>query len=115
MLLTREAYESGKLSGKKLIQAKRLLEQRRNHGKNMRPIRGRKKASSSDALVRTYQQEAQRKRVFVKKAKLCEMRLEFVTGAIKVLVANEDFVNLLRAENLETLPRFLAEKAGLKP
>ena len=111
-----EAYESGKLGGKKLIVAKRLLDQRRNHGKNMRRIRGKRtSASSSDALVRTYRQEAQRKRVFVKKAKLCELRLEFVTGAIRELVKNEDFVNLMRAENLVSLPRFLAEQAGLEP
>ena len=111
-----EAYESGKLSGKKLIAAKRLLDQRRNHGKSMRPIRGKRKSvSSSDALVKTYRKEAQRKGQFVKKAKLCELRLQFVTGAIRELVKNEDFVNLLRAEDLVSLPRFLADEAGLEP
>ena len=111
-----EAYESGKLGGKKLIVVKRLLDQRRNHGKNMRPIRGKRTSpTSADALVRTYQKEAQRKTVFVKKAKLCELRLGFVTEAMKELAANEDFVNLLRAEDLASLPRFLAEQAGLDP
>ncbi|MBM4371920.1 MAG: ParB N-terminal domain-containing protein [Deltaproteobacteria bacterium] len=111
-----EAYESGKLTGKKLIDAKRLLEQRRVHGKNARVIRGvrTKAVSTADALVRTYRQEAQRKKVFVKKAKLCELRLGFVVSAIRELAADENFVTLLRAEDLTTLPRVLAEQAGLK-
>ena len=109
-----EAYESGKLTGKKLIMAKRLVDTRRNHGKKYRAIRGKRKAANStDALVRTYEQEAQRKKVFVKKAKLCELRLGFVVSAMKALLNNEDFVTLLRAENLASVPRFLAEEAGL--
>jgi ParB family chromosome partitioning protein len=110
-----EAYESGKLVGKKLMEAKRLLDQRRIHGKKARLIRGsRKTVSSADALVRTYQQEARRKGAFVKKAKLCELRLGFVVSAIRKLAGDDDFVNLLRAEGLATLPRPLAEQAGLK-
>ena len=109
-----EAYESGKLVGKKLIAAKKLLDQRRLHGKDLRTVRKRRKSpKSADALVRSYQQETQRQRVFVKKAKLCEMRLGFVVSAVRELVGDEDFVNLLRAEGLATLPRFLAEQAGI--
>ena len=32
------------------------------------------------------------------------------TAAIKVLVADEDYVNLLRAEKLDTMPKFLADR-----
>ncbi len=110
-----EAYESGKLTGKKLLATKRLLDQRRSHGKKYCIIQSRRKtASSADGLVRTYQQEARRKSLFVKKAQLCELRLGFVVSAMKALLANEDFLNLLRAEGLTTLPRFLAEEAGVE-
>jgi ParB family chromosome partitioning protein len=47
----------------------------------------------------------------VKKAKLCEARLLSVSAAFTVLVADEDYVNLLRAEELGTMPKFLAERA----
>jgi len=111
-----EAYETGKLTGRKLLKAKRLLEQRRNHGKKLRPIRGKRKpAASADALVRSYQQETQRQQAFVKKARLCEFRLSFVVSAVKELVADEDFINLLRAEGLATMPKYLGEQAGLEP
>jgi len=110
-----EAYETGKLTGKRLLATKRLLDQRRSHGKKYCVIQSRRKtASSADGLVRTYEQEARRKRVFVKKAQLCELRLRFAVSAMKALLANEDFVNLLRAEGLGTLPQLLAEEAGLE-
>jgi len=47
----------------------------------------------------------------VRKAKLCEAKLLSVSAAIKVLVGDEDYINLLRAEKLETMPKFLAERA----
>jgi len=109
-----DAYESGKLTGRKLLRAKRLLEQRRNHGKKLCAIRGKRKPATADALVRTYKEETQRQRSLVKKARLCEFRLKFIVSAVKQLVADEDFVNLLRAEKLVTMPKYLAEQAGLK-
>jgi ParB family chromosome partitioning protein len=47
----------------------------------------------------------------VKKAKLCEAKLVFVQAAFKQLLTNEDFINLLRAEGLATVPKFIAESA----
>jgi ParB family chromosome partitioning protein len=47
----------------------------------------------------------------VKKAKLCESRLLSTSAAFRVLVRDEDYVNLLRAEKMDTMPKFLAEKA----
>lgn len=34
----------------------------------------------------------------------------FVSGALRELLVDENFVNLLRAEKLETLPKYLAER-----
>ena len=53
--------------------------------------------------------EAQRQRLMVKKAKLCDARLRSISAAIKKLVRDENYVTLLRAEKLETMPKFLAE------
>ena len=45
----------------------------------------------------------------MKKARLCEQQLRFVTSALKDLMKDESFVNLLRAEKLDVLPRRLSE------
>ena len=36
-----------------------------------------------------------------------------MSAAVTVLVADEDYVNLLRAEDLGTMPKFLAERASI--
>jgi ParB family chromosome partitioning protein len=60
--------------------------------------------------VRTYQREVERQKLMVKKAEFVQQRLLFVIGALRQLLADENFVNLLRAEGLDTLPKYLSER-----
>jgi ParB family transcriptional regulator, chromosome partitioning protein len=85
-----QAYEQNLLRGKKLILAKRLIEQRRHKGKGLRtngPTRGR--TVSSEALVQAYKDDTDRKRLLVRKADATKDRLTFVTEAVKTLFADE--------------------------
>lgn len=103
-----EAYEKNDLRGKRLIAARRLIETRRAAGKK---LRGRVKRSSdrmsSKKLLQTYEQETARQRMVIQKSKLCETRLLFVASALRQLFQDEEFVTLLRAEELDTLPACL--------
>ncbi len=110
-----EAYESGQLRGRALLKARALIEERRARGKTMRGggRRERSKVSTED-LVKGYRRETQRQQLLVKKARICEERLLFVTSTLKQLLADEDFINLLRAEQLNALPKYLAEHIGVK-
>ena len=58
--------------------------------------------------MRIYQKEVDRKRLLTRKADVASSRLLFITEAMKRLLAEENFTNLLRAENLTTLPKPLA-------
>jgi len=108
-----EAYASGQLRGKQLIQAKRLVEQRQLLGSSMARRPPRKPAEvTASSLVRTYQREIERQKQLVRKSDHAQSRLMFVVGAMQRLLADEHFVTLLRAERLETLPSFLAERVG---
>jgi ParB family chromosome partitioning protein len=60
--------------------------------------------------VSAYRQEADRQKFLVKKARLTENRLVFVVSALKKLFQDENFLTLLRAEELETLPEYLAQR-----
>ncbi len=106
-----QAYQKGLLRGKKLLIAKRLVEQRQRRGKAVR--RGTPQASrprmSSEALVRAYEKEADRQRLMIKKADVTQNRLLFVVEAMRQLLADENFMTLLRAERLSTMPRPLAD------
>jgi ParB family chromosome partitioning protein len=106
-----EAYEKGLLRGKKLLTARRLVEQRQRRGKAHRRTPSDKGRSrmSSNALVRAYQKEADRQRLMIKRAEVTQNRLLFIVEAMRTLLADENFVTLLRAEGLETMPHPLAD------
>jgi ParB family chromosome partitioning protein len=91
--------------------AKRLVEQRKNRGKGLRQGSQKRKVRpiSSDMLVRAYQQEVERQQLMIRKAEIAQSRLIFVIQALKALLNDENFVTLLRAESLETLPQPLAD------
>jgi ParB family chromosome partitioning protein len=110
-IILQQAYEKKLLRGHKLIAARRLIEQRRRRGKGIQ-LNGkrRERALSSNALVRAYREDVDRKRLLIKKAGTTRDRLIFVTEAVRKLLVDENFVTLLRAEGLDTLPRNLAER-----
>lgn len=105
-----EAYEKNTLRGKKLLAARRLVEKRKTDGKAIRG--GTRKqngnAVSSAKLLRTYKEETAKQRLVIQKARLCETRLLFVVSALRKLFEDENFITLLRAESLDTLPEYLA-------
>jgi ParB family chromosome partitioning protein len=108
-----DAYETGKLRGKQLLEARRVIERRETLGRSAARGTPRKRADVTTAsLVRTYQREVERQRMMVKKAEFCQQRLLFVVGALRQLLADENFTNLLRAEGLGTLPKYLAERVS---
>jgi ParB family chromosome partitioning protein len=108
-----EAYERKEMNQKTLSAFKRIVEQRRYLGKayGQHQREGGPRRTSADSLVLAYRQETQRQKLMVKKAKLCESRLLSTSAAFRVLVRDEDYVNLLRTEKMDTMPKFLAEKA----
>jgi ParB family chromosome partitioning protein len=110
-LLT-EAYERKEVNQKSLTAFKRVIDQRRLFGRKYGPRNQRGSGrSTAESMVMAYRREAQRQKLLIKKAKLCETRLLSVSAIFKRLVMDEDYINLLRAEKLETMPKFLAERA----
>ena len=106
-----EAYENGQLRGNHLIQARKVIEKRRSLGRAIaRGMPRNVPDVTSSSLVRTYQKEVERQKLMVKKAEFAQQRMLFVVEAMRHLLADENFTNLLRAEGLETLPKHIAER-----
>jgi ParB family chromosome partitioning protein len=105
-----EAYESGQLRGDKLAAARRLVDQRNRMGRRYTYQPGRGGRLTADSLIRAFRQEADRQRLLVKKAELTRNRLLFMVSALRTLLADEHFVTLLRAEGLDSMPRYLADR-----
>lgn len=107
------AYESGELRGKQLIEAKRVIERRATLGRSIERGTPRKRANVTPAsLVRTYQREVDRQKILVRKAEFSQQRLLFVASALRELFSDEHFTDLMRAEGLDTLPKYLADRIG---
>jgi ParB family transcriptional regulator, chromosome partitioning protein len=113
--ILQQAYEKKLLRGQKLIAARRLIEQRLRRGKGLRINKNmsgkrRERPLTSNALIRAYQEDVDRKRLLIRKAAATRNRLVFVTEALRKLFADENFVTLLRAEGLDTLPGTIAAR-----
>jgi ParB family chromosome partitioning protein len=108
--MLQEAYENGQLKGHQVTEAKRLLEKRQELGPAVSAASKVRPLTTSYSLVRTYQIEVDRQRKMVLKAEHAHQRLLLVVQGLKKLFADENFVNLLRAEGLDTLPKYLFEQ-----
>ena len=111
-----KAYESKQLNQVSIRTVKRIIEQRRFLGKDHRRSGGQPRATrtSAESLVGTFRREHQRQKALLRKAKICEERLVFTISAFRELLNDENFVNLLRAEALSTIPKQLSERLGGK-
>jgi ParB family chromosome partitioning protein len=110
------AYESKQLNQASIRTVKRLIDQRRFIGKQRDPNSrlSRNRLTSAESLVNAYRRESQRQKLLVRKARICEAKLLFIVTAFNKLLADENFVNLLRAESLSTMPKYLWTKLGPK-
>ena len=113
-----EAFEAGKIRGKKVGQVRRLLDQRMKRHKGVSDSgfsrkNPAKRLSSAD-LMRLYESETQRQRILVKKSDYTQARLLFLVVALRDVLNDEGFCTLLKAEGLSALPKVLASRIGDK-
>ncbi|MDX9911200.1 MAG: ParB N-terminal domain-containing protein [Phycisphaerales bacterium] len=104
----REAYEKSTLRGKELLRARKLIEQRRVRG--VRSTGGRTSTMTADGLMKRYQEEVSKQRREINKAKVTETRLLFVRSALKRLLQDASFVQVLRDEALDEMPQVLVDQ-----
>ena len=106
-----KAYESKQLNQFSIRTVKRLIEQRRFIGKERDNDKGKKKTrTSAERLINAFKRERQRQRRMVKNARLCDAKLAIIVTALGKLLADENFVNLLRAESLAEIPQYVHDK-----
>jgi ParB family chromosome partitioning protein len=111
-----EAYENKLLPGNQILAIRRIILQRNQRRKSpARTARGGQNTGkiTAAALIRSYETEAQRQKLLVKKADLAQTRLSFIVNALRRLYADEEFLTLLHAEAMHTMPRPLAEQLEL--
>lgn len=106
----REAYETGGLRGQKLINVKRVLAQRAKDGKALAPQRMTPKKLNAQAILRVYKQTTAEQRAFRARANRTQEHLLVIASALKQLLADDHFTDLLRSEGLESIPQRLVAR-----
>jgi ParB family chromosome partitioning protein len=109
-----DAYQSGKIKGKKLASIRRLLDQRERRRRKMPDsgfgtVRGSRRITPVD-LMQVYQREAEKQRLLVKKSDFAQRKLLFIVEALKDLLSEPSFISVLQSEGLESMPRGLASR-----
>lgn len=99
-----EAYDNGTLRGDKLRAVQKLINQR----KGTKGPQGTQRALTGADLVRAYEHHTQQQRALVRRSTIITQRLAILTSSLRRLLADDHFVTLLRAEDLRTMPGFLA-------
>jgi ParB family chromosome partitioning protein len=105
-----DAYEKGELRGSKLESAKRMIARRSANRTSCTEDAPASKQLTSNELVREYERQTNRQRALVGRAASASRRMLLLVSAMKRLVADENFVTLLRAEHLSTMPKHLAAR-----
>lgn len=105
-----DAYEKGLLKGKRLLAAKKLVEDRRRRGKHLRSSISQASKISSKALVKAYKEDVDRKNDLVRRATGAHDKLILIVEAIRRLQSDEEFTGMLEDEDLSTLPAELGRR-----
>jgi ParB/RepB/Spo0J family partition protein len=107
----RKAYEGKVLRGGRLMAAKRLVEARKNFGKGRGTSDKRTtKNLSVETLLRTYQNDVEKKKILLRKAGATQSEMLFLMQSLKTLFLDENFVTLLRAEGLSNIPKTIVDR-----
>ncbi|TDV58881.1 hypothetical protein EC915_1221 [Pseudomonas sp. LP_7_YM] len=106
-----EAYETGVLKGEQLILVRRLIEKRRTSGKHYGQRRpAPERMNTPQKLLGAYQSEVRRQKVMIRKADINEQRLLILVTAMRRLLDDDYFCTLLRNEQIQDMPKSLADR-----
>lgn len=108
-----EAYENGQLKGKRLLAAKKIVEDRRQLGKRLKTHQSTGRMSAA-ALLQAYREDVERKRDLIRRSNGAHDRLMLIVEALRRLQQDETFNGLLEDEALATLPQPIAERMNAK-
>lgn len=105
------AYEKKLLRGRKLMMAKRIVEMRRQQGKALKnDTRSDRKPLTSEAILKAFEEDTNRKKILIRRAEVAKGRLTFITEAIRRLISNYEFKQMLEEEGLISIPEALAKR-----
>ena len=105
-----EAYENGELTLKQMPGARRALNHRQRYGKAQKPDNANRKstAKSADAVARALKEAVKNHTRLIESADRATEQLRTLVEGLRLLMSQDHFRTVLRAEGLQTMPAPLA-------
>jgi ParB family transcriptional regulator, chromosome partitioning protein len=104
-----EAYESGALSGKKLVVAQKIISRRNHYGKGLStPKRENAKVSAED-LISAYENGAREKKRLLAQSNYIKDVLDYTAMALRQLLNDVHFTNQLKAVGMNEIPLHVSD------
>ena len=105
-----DAYKSGELTLSQMPRAKSVIERRKRYGKAQKPARDDRKHAPgpTDELARNLKKTVKTHTDLIEKADFASGHLEVLVRGLRALLSDYNFLTLLRAEQVRTMPAPLA-------
>ena len=105
-----KAYKGGELTLSQMPRAKSAIEYRERYGKVLKPDTGQRKPASQayDALARRLKEAVKNHGALIESADTASEHLKILVQGLRMLLSEDHFRTLLRAEQMQTMPAPLA-------
>jgi len=99
-----EAYESGALTGKKLVVVQKIISRRKHYGKGISAPPREKANLSAEDLIAAYENGAREKKRLLAQSNYIKDRLDYTAMALRQLLNDVHFTNQLKAVGMNEIP-----------
>ena len=104
-----EAYESGALSGKKLVTVQKIISRRNHYGKGLSAPHREKTVVSAEELIAAYENGAREKKRLLAQSHNIEDILSCAAVALRQLLNDVHFTNQLKAVGMNEIPLHVSD------
>jgi ParB family transcriptional regulator, chromosome partitioning protein len=99
-----EAYESGALTGKKLVIVQKIISRRKHYGKGLSAPPREKANLSAEDLIAAYENGAREKKRLLAQSNYIKDVLDYTAMALRQLLNDVHFTNQLKAVGMNEIP-----------
>ena len=99
-----EAYESGALTGRKLVDVQKIISRRKHYGKGLSAPPREKANLSAEDLIAAYENGAREKKRLLAQSNYIKDVLDYTAMALRQLLNDVHFTNQLKAVGMNEIP-----------
>lgn len=104
-----EAYESGALTGKKLVIVQKIISRRKHYGKGLSAPAREKANLSAEDLIAAYENGAREKKRLLAQSNYIKDVLDYTAMALRQLLNDVHFTNQLKAVGMNEIPLHITD------